>query len=215
MTWLIWSDLSLQHRSSLTMIPLAALVMAVLAFVMGVAEAAAFPVVLVTMMAWGAALRAAYEDEKADAWTFARTLPITPGRVVAARYLAGLLVTLAFSLAVALPLALRGSWPLTIYLGMGAGLGLTGLFNALYYRFGYRIVSTWFRYLLLLIALGGMLLARFVLAGADLPAWLREAGRWMGAHPAAAPWLAAALVAALYLASWAYATAVFRRKELV
>ncbi|MDQ7793360.1 MAG: ABC-2 transporter permease [bacterium] len=211
-----WSDLSLQHRSSLGLVPLAAVLMAVLALVMGVHEATAFPVVLVSMMAWGAGLRAAYEDDKADTWTFLRTLPVPPAQVVAARYLSGFLLTITFGLTIALPLILLGggAWP-AAGVGTGAGVALTGLFNAVYYRFGYRAVSTWFRYGLLLVALGGVLLARLILPGVDWPLLLGEVGTWLAANPALMPWLAGAGVLALYTTCWAYATWAFCRKELL
>ncbi len=217
MIWLVWSDLSLGHRSSLATVPLAAVLMTVLALVMGPGEAAALALVLVTMMAWGAGLRAAYEDDKADAWTLFRTLPIAPAWVVASRYLSGLVLTLLFGLAVALPLALLGGGPrppVTVYVAVGAGIVLTGLFQAVYYRFGYRTVSTWFRYGLLLVVFGTMLLARLLLPGAGGATFLAGLAAWAEANSALLPFLMAALVAVIYVASWLYATSVFARKEL-
>ncbi|HSW09770.1 MAG TPA: ABC-2 transporter permease [Bacillota bacterium] len=217
MIWLLWSDLSLQHRSSLVTVPVAAAVMTMVALAMGPREAATLTVVLVTMMAWGACERAAYEDDKADAWTLFRTLPIAPAWVVASRYLSGLVLTLLFGLAAALPLLLLGvhPWPpVTAYVAVGAGMVLTGLFHAVYYRFGYRTVSTWFRYGLLLLWLGTVPVARLFLVGPGAATFLAGLAAWVEANSALIPFLAAALLAVIYLTSWLYASSAFARKEL-
>lgn len=217
MMWLVWSDLALQHRSSLVTVPLAAVVMTVSAMAMGPGEAAALTVVLVTMMAWGASERAAYEDDKADTWTLFRTLPIAPAWVVASRYLSGLVLTVLFGLAASLPLLWLGGrpWPpVTANLAVGAGMVLTGLYQAVYYRFGYRTVSTYFRYGLVFLLLGTTALARLSLPGAGAATFLAGLAAWAEANSALIPFLAAALVAVIYIVSWLYAVSAFARKEL-
>lgn len=213
-------DLGLQRRSLLAEIPVLALVAA---FFMSMTRGAAgMPMVLIIIGSWAYALRAAYEDDKSDMWVFLRALPIPPAQVVGARFISTALVVLLFAVLVSCPLAFVSSpearsWPWLMGIGIALGLVITGLFQIVYYRFGYRAASSWFRYIFLLFFIPALVpWARL----REDPQVQRMAPRlaaaltWLVAHPAAAVVLAAGLILLLYLGAWSYASRAFARKEL-
>lgn len=221
MLWLLWFDLSVQHRSPIKLLPVLALVTS-LHYFGGPVEAIAFPAFSIATLACYTALRAAREDELADVWTHLRVLPISPVRAVIARYLSVLLLVLAAGLAVAVPLILltRHTWAISVAVGAGLGLTLTALMNAVYFRFGYRTAASEFLTLLGLgVSAAGLWLVHLsVSAGqspeATLSPVLRQVWAWTGSG-AAAGLLPAAAIAALYVGSCIYAAATFAGKELL
>lgn len=208
-TWLVWSELTVQQRSSVRLLPVAALLMGV-HFFGGPVEAMVLPVLVIAVFAWRAGLRAALEDDRTEAWAALRALPIPPASVVTARYLSVLLLTLGCGAAVAVPLALLGryTWPLSVYAGVSLGLALSAFINALHYRLGYRAAVAGSAYLPILLILAALVAGRLFLQDVAAGVW-----GWSRAHPAAAA-LPGALALAVYLASWAYATLVFSRREM-
>lgn len=213
-------DLTLQRRSLFAQLPVLAVVAAV--FMTMEEGLPGIPPVLIGMGAWTYAVRAAYEDDKSEMWVFLRALPIPPAQIVGARFISSALVVFLFTLVVASPLPLLAtpnarSWRWAIAIGVAMGMMMTALFQVVYYRFGYRAASTWFRYVFLVFFIPVLVpWARLK----DNPLAERMAAHliagvtWLAAHPAAGAVLAAALILLFYLGAWGYACAAFARKEL-
>lgn len=212
-------DLSRHRRSLLAELPILAVIAAVF---MSMKEDFGMPPVLIVIGAWSYALQAAYEDDKSEMWVFLRALPIPPAEVVGARFISSALVVFLFTLVVASPLLFLATanvssrcWPIAI--GAALGMVMTALFQVMYYRFGYRAASTWFRYVFFVFFIP-VLVPWARLKGNALvertAARLVAAVTWLAAHPAAAAVLGAALILLLYLGAWVYACRAFARKEL-
>lgn len=213
-------DLSLQRRFLFAELPILAVLAAVF---MSMKEGfQGMPPVLIAIGAWAYALRAAYEDDKSEMWVFLRALPIPPVQIVGARFISSALVVLLFTLQVAFPLPFLAtanvmSWCWAVAIGAALGMVMTALFQVVYYRFGYRAASTWFRYVFFVFfipvlvpwaRLKGNPLAETMAARLVAAVWR------LAAHPADAAVLAAALILLFYLGAWVYACRAFARKEL-
>lgn len=222
MIWLAMSDISIHRRTLLFNVPTMVFMMLVLGSFMGPQAANGIPVVLIMMSAWAFSLRAAYEDDKADMWTFLRALPIPPSQIVGARFVSSAIVILAFTLLITIPMPLvdrAGTfWPWAVTTGAGIGLLITGLFNAAYFRLGYRLTATWFNYVFFLLFLPAVIPWHRLHGVPGINTFLETlapAITWLETHRTAAITLAVVLVLCLWLASWAYATRAFRRKQLL
>lgn len=164
-------------------------------------------------------------DEACHWDVYARTLPVTPARQVASKYVTGLIwigLGVALSLAISLVVGLvRGdllseTMP-KIAAGCGGVLIVTVLYNALTLPFSYKFGSAKARNYILLSYLGVFLLL-FGIGTRMLPdVWKENLSEMIARiefpQAALALGVAVALVFALYIASWAVSTAIYRRKE--
>ncbi|MDQ7793362.1 MAG: hypothetical protein RDU89_02950 [bacterium] len=183
-------------------LPVVVFAVAILALILG--QAADLPVFFVAVPAWMFARSAAGQDDRAGTWAFTRALPVAPAQVVAVRFLASLLATLALALAVGLPLVWLGggTWPANTGMGFAAGVALSSLFNAAYYRFGYRFAAAPAHFAWLSPAV--WLLGRLSLSSPAPEAMTL-------ARATSTSLIAAAVVCA---AAWVYASMVFADKDI-
>ena len=156
---LVRVELALRRRAILEPLSMIVLTVPVFAVLLGLQVAAGLLPYTLCFAAWEYSRKTAYDDDIAQSWAFLRSLPISPAQVVSVRYLATLGVFIAYALAalgvsLALPFvraAVRpGAWPAVVAVPTGVGLLLIALFNALYFRFGYKVVTVAFPYLLAL-----------------------------------------------------------------
>ena len=167
----------------------------------------------------------AYDEDISKAWPFLRSLPIEPRQIVSVRYVASMLVFVAYGIAAlgiifAMP-SLRSavhpsSLATAVGISLGVGLALIALSNWLYYRGGYRAVSTAIlRSAIPLVAISIFLLSPLGKSEAVVALFRKaaQAGIWISVHPiqSIVVWIAAACC--VIAVSWNRAIASFSRKE--
>lgn len=223
---LVLTDLEQRWHPLAANVPFIVVAVPLVKLLMGPGVASGMPMAMLIISSWEFARRTAYDDDLGGWWVFLRALPLTPATVVTVRYATNLVAVLVYA-AVALATAFvfpyvgqavsPGAWAAVIACSIGASIVNVAVLNALYYRFGYRAVTTALPYLL--IPYGAALF--FVLSPLRrLPptvAFLSTVGRglhWLVLHPAAAVVTVFAGVFLMTGVSWAYAVLVLSRKEL-
>jgi len=219
---LVAVDLGARVRCFLAVLPAALVTVVVIGGAMGPAAAAGiFPLTLV-VITWAFNTRVAFEDDKADTWTFLRALPIRPFLVVSVRFLSNLVVIAAYAVIVwviawFLPLITpRGAAPHPVAAVVGTGLGLSlltmTLFNVVYFRFGYQAAASGMPFVFVLMCLPAFLV-NSPLKLSSLSNFLAHLSSWASHYRWLAAGLAVLTVAGLVLAGWAAAATAFSRRE--
>lgn len=222
---LVIVQLEVNTRTILMLVPVVLLMGPVYAALMGARVAVGLLPAAACIVAWEYTRQTAHDEDLSGAWAFARTLPITPGQIVSARYLAGLMVFLghglvALSVAVAMPSLRRavppGAWPVAMGMTIGIGLVLIAVCNWIYYRYGYRTLATGLGYLAVPLAVVFLILASPLGRSAPFVTFFRRIawlGQWSLAHPLPAVAIWMAMACSILGISWRQAIAAFSRRE--
>jgi len=188
----------------------------------GFGPAAALPLWAV-LLAWGHCMRIAGDDDKAEVWPFLRVLPV-PARVTVGVQYASCVVAVVFYVLITTAEILIASLvyphPLppyslgsTVAISLSAGILLVALFNALYFRLGYRNAQPAMQVLLFALMLVPI---KLKVGGQPFFKWVSDvaaqADRVFG-HPVLLYLTVVLAVAALTTLSWAYSVSAFRRRE--
>ena len=159
-------------------------------------------------------------DDSAHWDTYARTLPVTPGQVVACKYLLGLLFTLFGSVCAAVGIFLAGQYAdvleaaFSILVIAAFSLLLFAVNMPFSYKFGAVRAGTW----VYLVTFFGVFLIIFAmehlpyLQRSSVISQLDALGNALTAQPVLLL-LPCAAVLLLYLGSWALSVQIYQRKE--
>lgn len=195
------------------------------ALLWGAEEALSLFPSLVCLSMWEYMRVTAYDEDISKAWPFLRSLPIEPRQIVSVRYVASILVFVAYGIVAlgiifAMP-GLRsavhpGSLLVAVGISLGVGLVLIGLSSWLYYRGGYRAVST----AVLRSAIPFVAIFLFLLSPlgkseviVTLFSKAAQAGKWLSAHPMPSILICIAVACCIVALSWNRSIASFSRKE--
>lgn len=194
----------------------------VILFGIGFGPAAALPFWAV-FLAWGHCLRTAGDDDKAEVWPFLRVLPIPARVTVGVQYASCVVAVVFYVLTMTAGILIASlvyphpvppySLGSTVLVSLSAGILLVALFNALYFRLGYRNAQPAMQVLLFALWLVPM---KLKVGGQPFFKWIpdavAQAGRVLG-HPIPLSLAVVLAVAALTTLSWAYSVSAFRRRE--
>jgi len=205
--------------------PLILLIGPACALLWGAGEALSLFPSLVCLAVWEYMRVTAYDEDISKAWPFLRSLPIQPRQIVSVRYVASILVFVAYGIVAlgilfAMPVLRSavhpGSLPAAVGISLGVGLVLIGLFHRLYYRGGYRAVSTAiFRSAIPFVAIFLFLLSPLGKPEAIVTLFSRaaQAGKWLSAHTMPSVLICIAVACCIVALSWGLSIASFSRKE--
>lgn len=177
----------------------------------------------VVFLTWGHCLRTAGDDDKAEVWPFLRVLPIPARVTVGVQYASCVVAVVSYVLTMTagtliaslvypqpLPPYSLGS---TVLVSLSAGTLLVALFNALYFRLGYRNAQPAMQILFFALPL---VLMKLKVGGQPFYKWIpdgvAQAGRVLG-HTIPLSLAVVLAVAALTTLSWVYSVSAFRRRE--
>ncbi len=223
---LVQGDLHERTRSILAVLLPTLIAVPFFGMVLGAQSAAGVLPMTMAMAMWTYNTRTAYEEDKAELWTYLRALPIPPRQIVAVRYLSTGLVTvgltsLAVVAAYAFPFIPR--IPLThqplagaALAGLETGLLVSAFFNVVYYRLGYKAAvgsGSWTVMLVLIFGFFVVALLRDMSFSRSLAALAVRALAWSSRHSSGAAVLAVMAGGLVYWMCWAFSAAAFSRRE--
>jgi len=205
--------------------PLILLIGPACALLWGAGEALSLFPSLVCLAVWEYMRVTAYDEDISKAWPFLRSLPIQPRQIVSVRYVASILVFVAYGIVAlgilfAMPglrsAAHPGSLLVAVGISLGVGLVLIGLSIRLYYRGGYAAISTAIlRSAVPFVAIVLFLLSPLGKSEAVVTLFRKaaQAGKWAIAHPMPSIVIWIAVACCIVAVSWNRSIASFSRKE--
>ena len=225
LAYMIAMEIRAKTRTILAQTPLILLIGPAYALLWGAEEALSLFPSLVCLSVWEYMRVTAYDEDISKAWPFLRSLPIQPRQIVSVRYVASILVFVAYGIVAlgiifAMPglrsAAHPGSLLVAIGISLGVGLVLIGLPNWLYYRGGYAAISTAvLRSAVPLVAVGIFLISPLGKSEAVVALFSKaaQAGKWAIEHPMPSIVIWIAVACCIVAVSWNRSIASFSRKE--
>ena len=222
---MIAMEIRAKTRTILAQMPLILLIGPAYALLWEAEEALSLFPSLVCLSVWEYMRVTAYDEDISKAWPFLRSLPIQPRQIVSVRYVASILVFVAYGIVAlgiifAMPglrsAAHPGSLLVAIGISLGVGLVLIGLPNWLYYRGGYAAISTAvLRSAVPLVAVGIFLISPLGKSEAVVALFSKaaQAGKWAIEHPMPSIVIWIAVACCIVAVSWNRSIASFSRKE--
>jgi ABC-type transport system involved in multi-copper enzyme maturation permease subunit len=170
--------------------------------------------------------RSTYEDEKDETLPFLRYLPISPAEVVCSRALASVVVTAFYTVLALIAVTLaarfilgRGSpdWKAGAVPAFGIGLFTMAFMQAVYFRFGARVIVGFLNVAMSAGAMALLALKSPVLNaafGRVVSRAVSHVAAWRAENPATAAAVLGVVAICAILATWAYAAWALGRKEI-